>query len=281
MADILQEIVAHKRREVAAARERIPARELYRSVEALMAGVESSASMPPRSMRAALSDACVRLGAGIIAEFKRKSPSKGWIHPDAEPEDVVPAYAQAGAAALSILTDEMYFGGRQEYVTRVRPLVPHTPILRKDFIVDEYQLFEARLIGADAVLLIAADLTVPEFRTLLRTAHSLNLEVLLEVHDPHELDYVVPEVDMIGVNNRHLGTFHTDVAQSFAIAQLLPRDFMLVSESGIGDPDTVLRLRQAGFSGFLIGETFMRQSDPADALRSFIARCQPEGKADI
>ena len=225
-------------------------------------------------MRAALCRACDRLGAGIIAEFKRKSPSRGWIHPDVEPEQVVPGYAEAGAAALSVLTDEPYFGGRQEFIGRVRPLVPSTPILRKDFIVDEYQLFEARAVGADAVLLIAADLTPAEFRALLATAHQLRLEVLLEVHDPRELDYVQPEVDMIGVNNRHLGTFHTDVRQSFSIAGLLPPDSVLVSESGISDPATVRSLRQAGFSGFLIGETFMREADPAAALRDFIRQCQ-------
>ena len=266
MADILEEIVARKRVEVAEAKARRSPRELYADVDRLMADGEAHASL---SMRAALAGSA----SGIIAEFKRRSPSKGWIHPDIEPEQVVPLYAEGGAAALSILTDEKYFGGSLDFVRKARPLV-NLPILRKDFIVDEYQLFEARLAGADAVLLIAADLKPTEFRSLLATAHELGLEVLLEVHDERELDYVVPEVDMLGVNNRHLGTFHTDVEQSFAIARRLPQEFLLVSESGISRPDTVVRLRAAGFRGFLIGETFMREAEPGQALKEFISQIQ-------
>ena len=144
------------------------------------------------------------------------------------------------------------------------------PILRKDFIIDEYQLHEARIAGADAVLLIAAALPLDECGQLMRQAHGLGLEVLLEIHGEDELPYAALRPDMLGVNNRHLGTFHTDVENSFRIASLLPRDQLLVSESGISSPTTVRALREAGFRGFLIGEAFMRQPDPATALRDFV-----------
>ena len=222
---------------------------------------------------------------GIIAEFKRKSPSKGWIHADARPEEVVPAYAAAGAAALSILTDESYFGGSLDFIRRVRPLVD-IPILRKDFIIDPFQLAEARLAGADAVLLIAACLSRGDCAALLAEAHRLGLEVLLEIHSREELDYITPEVDVVGVNNRHLGSFVTDVQTSFELAPLLLRRMesgaeempgqvgqdgkVFISESGLSEPETVRALRGAGFRGFLMGETFMRQPDPGDALATFI-----------
>lgn len=257
MKDILEEIVAHKRQEVQATLQK------------------------KRSMKVALRSS----ESGIIAEFKRKSPSKGWIHADARPEEVVPVYAAHGASALSILTDEHYFGGCTAYVQAMRQQV-ETPILRKDFIVHPYQVYEAKVIGADAILLIAADLTPAEYRELLNLAHSLGLEVLLEVHDPQELDYLQHGIpDMLGVNNRHLGTFHTDVQVSFSIAQLMQEKVedlrkqgvqeedlpVLVSESGINSPDTVKALRQVGFRGFLIGECFMKENNPGLALQSFIA----------
>lgn len=261
MSDILEEIVAHKRLELALQKEAVPPRELYARVEQLMAGPVAGVSM--RAVLAASP-------SGIIAEFKRKSPSKGWIHADAMPMDVIPRYAQCGASALSILTDEEYFGGSMDYVREVRPHVA-LPILRKDFVVDEYQLFQAREIGADAVLLIAADLTIGESRQLTLTAHELGLEVLLEIHTERELDYVTDETDMVGVNNRNLGTFHTDVSNSFRLSALLPEEKLKVSESGISSPDTIRLLREAGFCGFLIGECFMREADPGEALRKFIA----------
>lgn len=261
MKDILEEIVAHKRVEVARQKEQLAPNLLYAQVEEMMADgcfKEHSISRALASSR-----------SGIIAEFKRKSPSKGWIHADARPEDVVPLYASNGAAALSILTDEEYFGGCQDYIVRMRPLVD-IPILRKDFIVDEYQLFQARKIGADAVLLIAADLTKNECWQLMERAHDLKLEVLLEVHSEAELDYYRDEMEMVGVNNRNLGTFHTDVQRSFDIAAQLPEGVVLVSESGISQPETVKRLREAGYRGFLIGETFMKENNPGEALSRFI-----------
>ena len=252
--DILQEIIANKRKELAAA-------------------VEDDSRFipdtPVHSLRKALSES----RTGIIAEFKRKSPSKGWIHPDAVPEEVVPAYAAAGAAALSVLTDADYFGGSLDFIRRVRPLVD-IPILRKDFIIDARQLREARGAGADAVLLIAACLSRGECAALLAEAHRLGLEVLLEVHGEEELDYITPDVDVVGVNNRHLGTFVTDVKTSFAMAPLLRarvgEGVPFISESGISDPSTVRKLRAEGFRGFLMGENFMKRPVPGAALAEFI-----------
>lgn len=259
--DILEEIVAYKRVEVEGQKEQKPATLLYKEVERAIDEHRHDVV----SMRRSLADS----NTGIIAEFKRKSPSKGWIHEDARVEDVVPRYVEAGASALSILTDEQYFGGNMRFIEQVRPMV-QTPILRKDFIVDEYQLFQARLIGADAVLLIAADLKRKECDALAAIAHELGLETLLEIHSEHELDYVGEHIDMVGVNNRNLGTFHTDVQNSFRLASLLPKEFLLVSESGIGNPSVVRDLRMAGYRGFLIGETFMKTTNPAAALKSFI-----------
>lgn len=260
--DILEEIVAHKRIEVAEQKEQTPAKKLYAEVERMM-----SEGVTKRS----LSQALTENDFGIIAEFKRKSPSKGWIKEDGKPEIIPLSYEQNGAAALSILTDEMYFGGSLDYIRKARPLV-NLPILRKDFIIDEYQLFQARHIGADAVLLIAADLSKQEVRSLTALAHDLALEVLLELHSEHELDYADIEVDAIGVNNRNLGTFVTDVQNSFRLASQLPQDKVLVSESGISNPDTIRLLREVGYRGFLIGETFMKTDNPGEALKNFISR---------
>lgn len=260
--DILEEIVAHKRIEVAEQKEQTPAKKLYAEVERMMAEGISKRS---------LSQALTENDFGIIAEFKRKSPSKGWIKEDGKPEEIPLSYEQNGAAALSILTDEMYFGGSLDYIRKARPLV-NLPILRKDFIIDEYQLFQARHIGADAVLLIAADLSKQEVRSLTALAHDLALEVLLELHSEHELDYADIEVEAIGVNNRNLGTFVTDVQNSFRLASQLPQDKVLVSESGISNPDTIRLLREAGYRGFLIGETFMKTDNPGEALKNFISQ---------
>ena len=260
MKDILQEIVADKRIEVEQQKQLVPPRGLYTKVESIMAqGINA------RSMSRSLAGSPY----GIIAEFERKSPSKGWIHEDVRPMDVVPRYAAGGASALSILTDNKYFGGTLDFIPQVRASVD-IPILRKEFIIDEYQLFEARSVGADAVLLIAADLTREQCRTLTRTAHELKLEVLLEMHSEEELDYMECEPDMAGINNRNLGTFHTDVANSFRLSDKIQTDCVKVSESGISNPDTVRSLRQAGFRGFLMGECFMKEQDPGLALENFI-----------
>lgn len=262
MNDILEEIVAHKRKELKELKGILPLHDLAEKVEEYLANDKRQTL----SMRQSLAES----DSGIIAEFKRRSPSKGWIKEDGEPTVIPPSYAENGAAALSILTDEKFFGGRLNFIKQARPLVPHTPIIRKDFIIDEYQLLQARQIGADAVLLIAACLSKQKCKELARKAHALGLETLLEVHSEPELEYVGDNIDMVGVNNRNLGTFHTDVQNSYRLANLLPKDYLLVSESGISNPLTVRELRQAGFRGFLIGETFMKTPNPGLALKEFI-----------
>ncbi len=261
--DILEEIVAHKRIEVERQKEQVDPSLLYTNVEKILASDETVL----RSMRESLANSA----SGIIAEFKRKSPSKGWIKEEGKPEVIPASYSENGASAISILTDEKYFGGTLRYLRIARPTVT-CPILRKDFIVDEYQLYQAKAVGADAVLLIAADLTTSECKGLAKKAHELQLETLLEVHSEAELEYVGENIDMVGVNNRNLGTFHTDVENSYRLASLLPKDYVLVSESGISNPQTVRELREAGFRGFLIGETFMKTEDPGAALKEFIAQ---------
>ena len=238
----------------------------------------TSVTIPVRSMKQALASSAT----GIIAEFKRRSPSKGWIHETARAEEIPAAYETAGASAVSILTDEKFFGGSLQDIRMARPLLG-IPILRKDFIIDEYQLLQARIVGADAVLLIAACLTQEECATLTARAHAGIGSV---TRNPHffRTRYVNADVDMVGVNNRNLGTFVTDVKNSFHIAEKLRQipataldssDIqslpLLVSESGISHPETICRLRAAGFRGFLIGETFMKTRRPGDALKDFIS----------
>ena len=261
MKDILEEIVAHKRMEVEQFKRSIPPSMLYDAVEKM-------ADQPVVSMRKSLMES----ESGIIAEFKRKSPSKGWIKEQGRAVEIPLSYQQNGASALSILTDEKYFGGRDTFIKTARESGVTLPVLYKNFVVDEYQLFQARLCGASAVLLIAADLKLDECRSLLRMAHELNLEVLLEMHAESELDYAALEPDMCGINNRNLGTFITDIQNSYRLAELLPKDACKVSESGISDSMTVLELRNVGFRGFLIGETFMKAENPGDALRLFIEK---------
>ena len=257
MKDILQEIVANKRVEVLRQEEAIP-------LHTLISMGGSRMEMATRSMRAALEGS----DSGIIAEFKRKSPSKGWLHPGANVREVLPAYEKNGASACSVLTDSHFFGGSLGDLANARKVVD-LPLLRKDFIISSYQLYQARAMGADAVLLIAACLTPEECLSLAETAHVLSLEVLLEIHSESELDHLNPYVDMIGVNNRNLGSFHTDVENSFRLAEKLPKEILKVSESGISDPILIGRLRKVGYKGFLIGETFMKEVNPGDALASF------------
>ena len=240
--DILQEIVAHKRREI----------------EQLCA--------PKASLREVL----LSSGTGIIAEFKRRSPSKGWIKEDGRAGIIPLSYQQNGAAALSILTDEHFIGGHDDFIRQARQSGVTLPVLYKNFVISELQLYEALLCGASAVLLIAACLSKERCSVLLRLAHELGLEVLLEMHSEAELEYAELGPDLCGINNRNLGSFVTDVDNSFRLAERLPADAVKVSESGISSPETVRRLRQAGFRGFLIGETFMKTADPGIALHNFI-----------
>lgn len=259
MKDVLDEIVAWKRQEVAEFKQVLPTQKLLALVQPML-----DEAVP--SMREALTGADV----GIIAEFKRKSPSKGWIKQSGRAAEIPLAYQRNGAAALSILTDSKYFGGYDEYIQQARHVGVTLPILYKNFIIDPYQLLQARHAGASAVLLIAADLTLQECKDLLRQAHDLGLEVLLEMHSEQDLDYAELEPDMYGINNRNLGTFVTDVENSFRLAERLPKDGCKVSESGISSPDTIKALQREGFQGFLMGECFMKEENPGDALGRFL-----------
>lgn len=244
MQDILQEIVAHKHLEI----------------EQLCAKKPS------------LRDALLNSSSGIIAEFKRRSPSKGWIKEEGLANEIPLSYQLNGAAAISILTDEKYFGGCDEFIRIARKSGVSIPILYKNFVIDEAQLYAAALCGASAVLLIAACLTKAKCKHLMDKAHSLGMEVLLEMHSEEELEYAEMQPDVCGINNRHLGSFVTDVETSFLLAEKLPKDAVKVSESGISDPATVKALQEAGFKGFLIGENFMKTPDPGQALAEFISK---------
>ena len=240
--DILQEIVATKREELERMRRKKPS----------------------------LREALLQSETGIIAEFKRRSPSKGWIKEEGLASEIPLSYQQNGAAAISILTDKQYFGGHDRFIVEARQSGVTIPVLYKNFVIDEFQLYEAALCGASAVLLIAACLPKEKLRALLLKAHELGLEVLLEMHSEEELEYCELEPDVYGINNRNLGSFVTDVENSFRLAERLPKDAVKVSESGISRPETIRQLRQAGFRGFLIGETFMKTPDPGKALKQFI-----------
>lgn len=208
---------------------------------------------------------------GIIAEFKRKSPSKGIINDRADVAQTTRGYAQAGASCLSVLTDDAFFGGSREDLQGARLSNPTTPILRKDFIVDAYQVVEAKALGADLILLIAACLSKGEVCALSRLAHDLGMEVLLEVHNEDELDRTLTDtVDLVGVNNRNLATFAISLDTTLDLIQHIPNAFVRVAESGLRDAATIIALRQAGYDAFLIGETFMKTLDPAAAMMALV-----------
>jgi indole-3-glycerol phosphate synthase len=259
MADILETIVAYKNQEVERYKKEL-------SQDTLVNRVDILRKAQTESMKAAL----MASNTGIIAEFKRKSPSKGWINREASPSIIPHSYQNYGATALSILTDTHFFGGNCVDIRSARLSKVNIPILYKNFIIDEYQLFQARLCGASAVLLIAACLTKTDCLALQQTAHELGLEVLLEMHSQEELEYAEQTPDLCGINNRHLGSFVTDVETSFRLAEYLPKEAVQVSESGLSDPLTVKQLRSAGFRGFLMGEHFMKSADPGEALQAFI-----------
>lgn len=214
---------------------------------------------------------------GIIAEFKRKSPSKGVINGDIQIGPVVEAYDAHGASGISILTDENYFGGSNDDIIYARDIVS-VPILRKDFVIDEYQVAEAKAIGASVILLIAACLSPKRAQELALYAKRHNLEVLLEIHNEEELQHICTEIDIVGVNNRDLKTFTVDVNRSIELSDKIPADKIKISESGISDIDTILRLRQFGFKGFLIGENFMKYPEPSIAFADFVNNLKAASK---
>lgn len=207
---------------------------------------------------------------GIIAEFKRRSPSKGIINNIASVGTVTKGYADAGASALSVLTDNSFFGGSNRDLTEARRK-NILPVLRKDFMLDEYQIIEAKALGADVILLIAAILTPERVKQLAKLAKDIGLNVLLEVHNREELDRsLCDELDAVGVNNRNLADFSVSLDHSYELVNLIPDQFLKISESGISDPQTIKELKKAGFNGFLIGENFMKQEDPVKAMQEFV-----------
>jgi indole-3-glycerol phosphate synthase len=257
MKNILTEIVAHKHTEVAA-------RKQQRSVEELEQ--VSWFKRTPLSLSQFLRDT---EKTGIIAEFKRRSPSKGLINGDATVQDVTTAYTRYGASGLSVLTDEKFFGGHSDDLQQARAL-NNIPILRKDFIIDEYQILEAKAIGADVILLIAECLSKQEVAQLAAFAHNQGLEVLLEVHSGDQLEKVTDHIQLVGVNNRDLTTFKVDFNRSCELAPQIPDSKCKVAESGISNTDAIITLKKAGFQGFLIGEHFMKQENPQRAFEHFV-----------
>lgn len=254
--NILEKIIAHKRIEIAENRLNTPVQQLEK---------KSFFGRPVVSLSQSLLDPD---STGIIAEFKRQSPSRGVINANADVVEVTTAYAASGAAALSVLTDVDFFGGSNTDLEKAR--INSIPILRKDFIIDEYQILEARAIGADVILLIAACLTPKQVKQLAGFARSLGLEVLLEIHSEDELAHIGDECNVVGVNNRDLKYFTVDINRSLELSDKIPAGKVKISESGITDTDSIHKLRDAGFKGFLIGENFMREHDPAVAFASFV-----------
>lgn len=257
MSDILGKIVKQRRKEIDIYKSLVSIKKLEQQVQ--------DCPLPIYSLAEALrfSD------SGIIAEFKRRSPSKKWINKNAIADEVGVAYAKSGAAAISVLTENPNFGGIMDDLVIVAENVS-VPVLKKDFIIDEYQIYKARLLGASAILLIAAALTKEEVERYTKIAQDIGLSVLLELHHEEELDYILPQHDIIGINNRNLGTFDTDIEKSHQMASKLPKEAIWVSESGISNPEDIIALRKSGYRGFLIGENFMKTDNPGKALEEFV-----------
>ncbi|MBN9489243.1 MAG: indole-3-glycerol phosphate synthase TrpC [Alphaproteobacteria bacterium] len=263
MSDTLARIVDDKRRHVAATRERRPQGDVERAARAMD---------PPRGFAKALKVAIAAGRYGLIAEIKKASPSKGLIRPDFDPPSLARAYERGGAACLSVLTDEPYFQGKDEFLTQARSAT-RLPALRKDFMIDPYQVFEARALGADCILLIMACLDDQLAAELARLAHLYGMDVLVEVHDGDELDRALGiDSDLVGVNNRNLKTLAVDLAVTEQLAPKVPKDRVLVAESGLGTPTDLARMAKVGASAFLIGESFMRKPDVEGAVREILAK---------
>lgn len=256
--NILEKIAATKRMEVEAMKRLIPAEALREHA--------GNVARTALSMR----DSILGQETAVIAEHKRRSPSKGEIFPMSEAGEIASSYAANGAAAMSVLTDTPYFGGSTADLAVARMSAPALPLLRKEFIVDEYQLYQARIYGADAVLLIVAMTGDEDTRRLNDVAHEIGLQTLVEIHTPEEAAFVPADADMAGINNRDLASFSTDISNSARLIDRLPSGIVKIAESGIRTPDDVRRLKSVGFDGFLIGEAFMSSSDPGATLREFI-----------
>jgi len=254
--NILDEIISHKRKEVAERKTTTPVKNLEN---------RELFTRKTLSLREFLLDAS---RTGIITEFKRRSPSKGVINDKADVAAVTADYTQYGAAGLSILTDEHFFGGSMEDLIAARG--NKVPLLRKDFVIDEYQIIEARAIGADAILLIAACLDPSAVKRLASFAKSLQLEVLLELHGQDELDHICEETVLVGINNRNLKTFSVDINHSLEMAAKIPGNKVKVAESGISSAANIRLFKEHGFNGFLIGENFMKEDNPGLAFKKFV-----------
>jgi len=257
--DILEKIVAAKRKEI----------EKYKPLSSIERFRKEGFfwEIQNRSLKQSL---LAEGSTGIIAEFKRKSPSKGWFKTkELEVEPVVTSYNSKGAAGISVLTDEEFFGGDLDDLIQTK-VIADIPVLRKDFIVDQWQIAEAKAFGADVILLIAACLTPQQVKQLALFTKTIGLEVLLEVHNEEELDHICDEVDLVGVNNRNLKTFDVDINTSLELIGKIPSDKPAVAESGINSVETIVTLKKAGFKGFLIGETFMKEPDPGKAFSEFV-----------
>ena len=257
MKTILDEIVAQKRVEILE-KQKTQSIESFKNSENFL--------FPVKSAKVSILD---KSKSGIIAEFKRKSPSKGFINKDANVRVVVSGYEKFGASVVSVLTDEQFFGGSFDDLQQAKEIL-NIPVLRKDFIVDEFQVYETKAIGADLMLLIAECLTKDEVYHLAKTAKEIGLEVLLELHSEDQLEKVNEFIDLIGINNRNLKNFEVDIEKSKQILKQLPTDLIKVAESGISDPETVKELRQAGFQAFLIGENFMKAKNTILAFEQFV-----------
>ena len=227
-------------------------------------------SFPTKSLKNSL----IASKTGFICEFKRKSPSKGYFHQNIQAKDVVFEYKKAGASGISILTDKKFFAGKIEDILEVREKL-QLPILRKDFILEEYQILETKSIGADVVLLIAECLTKQQIQKFTDFAHSFNLEVLLELHSKEELSKIYDKIDLLGVNNRNLKTFSTDIKNSVRLYPFLPKQIIKISESGLSETKDIKTLREIGYNGFLIGENFMKAEKPGQKCREFIQNLEP------
>jgi indole-3-glycerol phosphate synthase len=264
--DILETIIAYKREEVSRRRSAIKTGELEK---------RELFTSPVLSLSNFLLD---KTRTGIVAEFKRKSPSKGIINDTAEVVKVTRAYADNGASCLSVLTDEKFFGGSDEDLLQAR--VNNIPILRKEFIVDEYQLVEAKSLGADVILLIAACLSPAEVKRLAGVAKNLGLQVLLELHGEDELDHICDDTEFIGINNRNLKTFDVDIERSLRMAEKIPLNKIKIAESGISSVENILLFKRYGFHGFLIGENFMKAPDPTIAFAEFVKQLKAKAHED-
>ncbi|MBX2845410.1 MAG: indole-3-glycerol phosphate synthase TrpC [Saprospiraceae bacterium] len=261
MKNILEEIVAHKAKEIDSLKQQFTTADFENGLFFERIG---------KSLAKALKE---RKAPGIIAEFKRKSPSAGTINAEAKVQQVVKGYTAAGAVGVSVLTDEHYFGGSLDDLRLARRVL-EKPVLRKDFIIDEFQILEAKANGADVILLIAECLDAGKVKQLATFAKSINLDVLMEIHSAAQLEKLCPEIDIVGVNNRDLTTFNVDLNASRSLAEAIPNDFVKISESGISQPDSLNDLWQHGYKGFLMGGHFMEKPDPVKAFELFVTELE-------